>query len=75
MRSDLRRRTPHLVGTLGRVKGTALAILLAGLSLASCRIEGKKSEYTPLGTDAAALRAAFNADAGRVRLVVLVSPS
>ena len=52
----------------------ALAVLLAGLALASCRIDGKKSPYTSLGADAAELRAAFNADAGRVRLVVLVSP-
>jgi hypothetical protein len=57
------------------VRRAALAIFLAGLALASCRIEGKKSRYSPLGTDAAELRAAFNDDIGRVRLVVLVSPS
>lgn len=53
----------------------ALAIVVAGLALASCKIEGKRSAYEALGPDAAALRAAFNADAGRVRLVVLVSPT
>jgi hypothetical protein len=57
------------------VRRAAPAILLAGLALLSCRIEGKKSPYSALGADAAELRAAFNADAGRVRLVVLVSPS
>jgi len=55
---------------------TALAIAVAGLALAGCRQEAKKdSAYSAVGPDAAALRAAFNADAGRVRLVVLVSPS
>ncbi len=54
---------------------TALAIALAGLALAGCRKESPDSAYRAIGPDAAALRAAFNADTGRVRLVVLVSPS
>jgi hypothetical protein len=53
----------------------ALAVLVAGLALGSCKIEGKKSPYSPLGAGAEELRTAFNADAGRVRLVVLVSPT
>lgn len=57
------------------MRRAALAVLLAGLALVSCRVEGKKSPFSALGPDAAALRAAFNADAGRVRLIVLVSPS
>ncbi len=75
MRSDRRRRRRHLVGTPWGVRRTALAVLFAGLALASCRIEGKKSPYSALGADATALRAAFNADAGHVRLVMLVSPT
>jgi len=55
---------------------SAVAIALVGLALAGCRQEAKKnSAYSAVGPDAAALRAAFNADTGRVRLVVLVSPS
>jgi hypothetical protein len=53
------------------VVGSALAPRL----LASRKIEGSRSPYVALGANAEAVRAAFNADGGRVRLVVLVSPS
>jgi hypothetical protein len=75
MRSDRRRRRRHLVGPPWEVRRAAFAVVVAGLALVACRVEGKKSQFSPLGADAAALRAAFNADGGRVRLVVLVSPS
>jgi hypothetical protein len=53
----------------------AVAAVLALLALASCRIEGKRSAYSSVGADAEALRAAFNGDTGRVRVVVLVAPT
>jgi hypothetical protein len=57
------------------MRRAALTVLLAGLALVSCKLDGTKSRYVALGTDAADLRAAFNADGGHVRLVVLVSPT
>jgi len=51
------------------------AILTVASALASCKIAGKESPYAPIGRDAEGLRAAFNADAGKVRLVVLVAPT
>jgi hypothetical protein len=57
------------------MRRAALALVLAVAAIASCRLEGKKSPYAPIGADAGALRAAFNADAGVVRLVVLVAPT
>lgn len=55
--------------------GRALSLGLLVAALASCRLEGKKSPYAVIGEDASALRAAFNADAGKVRLIVLVAPT
>ncbi len=49
----------------------AIAFALAG----ACKIEGKRQAHADVGADSAALRAAFNAEAGKVRLVVLVSPT
>jgi hypothetical protein len=37
--------------------------------------ETEPRPYEPIGADAEALRAAFNADAGKVRLIVLVAPT
>lgn len=50
-----------------------LLVLVA--ALASCKVAGKKSPYSAVGPEAAALRDAFNADAGKVRLIVLVAPT
>lgn len=60
----------------GQVLVTAFAALaaLAALS-ASCKIEGERRSHRAIGPDAAALREAFNADAGKVRLIVLVAPT
>jgi hypothetical protein len=53
-----------------------LAAVAALAALASaCKLEGKRQGHTKIGAEAAALREAFNADAGKVRVVVLVSPT
>lgn len=51
---------------------TATAFLL---SLAACTRLGPASSYQVLGNTPAALRTAFNADAGKVRVLMLVSPT
>jgi len=50
---------------------------LTGLLLLfiACKPAGLVSEYTPLGHDSDPLRAAFNADQGKVRVLILVSPT
>jgi len=50
-------------------------VLLAAAVGSACQVEGTRRPYTPIGIDAEALRAAFNADAGKVRVVALVSPT
>jgi hypothetical protein len=58
------------------MRRAALALVIVAVgAISACRLEGKKSPYAPIGADAGALRAAFNADAGKVRLVVLVAPT
>jgi hypothetical protein len=55
------------------MRGRAPVLLLALAALGSCRAE--EPSHREIGRDAWALRAAFNADAGRVRVVVLVAPT
>ena len=58
------------------MRRAAGALLLLVAALAACRTEeATKKPFVPVGPEAAALRAAFNADAGAVRLVVLVAPT
>lgn len=45
------------------------------LSLAACTRLGPASSYQVLGNTPAAVRTAFNADAGKVRVLMLVSPT
>jgi len=52
--------------------GFVLAALAA--ALAACG-GAEEPSHREIGRDAWALRAAFNADAGRVRVVVLVAPT
>ena len=53
-----------------------VAALAVAVALASaCRIQGKQQPFTVLDGKGEALRAAFNADAGKVRLVALVAPT
>jgi hypothetical protein len=47
---------------------------LAGIALA-CQPGGPNLPHVTLGPDAAELRAAFNADTGTVRVVMLVAPT
>jgi hypothetical protein len=48
-------------------------LLLVAAGLGACGAE--EPSHREIGRDAWALRAAFNADAGRVRVVVLVAPT
>jgi hypothetical protein len=50
---------------------------LTGLLLLfiACKPGGLMSEHTPLGHDSNPLRAAFNADQGKVRVLMLVAPT
>ena len=49
-----------------------LALLLV---LVGCRAKGAAAPHEHLDSEAAALRAAFNADVGKVRVLMLVSPT
>ncbi len=55
------------------MRRAALVAVLAAAALVACRHQ--EPRHRELGRDAWALRAAFNADAGRVRVVVLVAPT
>jgi hypothetical protein len=50
---------------------------LAGVALLlmACSPKGPVQPHDPLGTDAEPLRSAFNADTGRIRAIVLASPT
>jgi len=54
---------------------TTLLTLLAILALTGCRPGGQVSAHERLEPGAASLRAAFNDAAGKVRVVLLVSPT
>ncbi len=57
-------RPPH------RLCGVLMLALIA-----ACQLKGPASPYTVLGTEAQEFRAAFNADTGMVRVVLLVAPT
>jgi len=50
-------------------------IVGATLWLASCAPSGRPSPYQVLGADAQPLRSAFNANTGKVRIILLVAPT
>lgn len=52
-----------------------VAVLLMLVALAACKQGGKVAAHERLGPGAATLRAAFNAAAGKVRVLMLVSPT
>ena len=58
-----------------RVSAVVAALVLAVAFGASCRIQGKQQPFTVMDGDGEVLRAAFNADAGKVRIVALVAPT
>lgn len=49
------------------------AVVVAGL--AGCNPAGPDRPHTVLGSDLSGLRAAFNADSGKVRVIMLASPT
>jgi len=51
------------------------SLLSAALVLVSCSPRGPVQPHDPLGADAEPLRAAFNADSGHVRAIILASPT
>jgi len=52
-----------------------LGPLILLLVLGGCRAKGTAASHERLDDGATALRAAFNADVGRVRVLMLVSPT
>jgi hypothetical protein len=52
-----------------------LACGAATLATLACVPNGASSPHQAIGTNAEALRAAFNANVGKVRVVMLVSPT
>ena len=58
-------------------RGVRRGVLVAGIAVLAlaCKIKGERQPYAAIGAGAEALRAAFNADAGKVRVVVLVAPT
>jgi hypothetical protein len=53
----------------------ALGCALLLLGIGGCQPRGENRPHLSLGGDAEALRAAFNADSGKVRVVMLVAPT
>jgi hypothetical protein len=56
----------------------SVPLIVAGaatLFASACMPKGPPSPYQVLGATAAPLRAAFNANAGKVRVVMLVAPT
>ena len=55
------------------VRAATLTVMTVVVAAAACT--RGTHPYTSLGADAAALKAQFNRDAGKVRLVMLVAPT
>lgn len=60
-------RETHRLGLFALAAIAALGI--------GCKVKGERQPFTRIGPEAGALRAAFNAGAGKVRVVVLVAPT
>jgi hypothetical protein len=58
---------------LGRA--TLVAVGLFAALAASCKVGGQAQQYESIGADAGKLRAAFNADVGKVRVLMLAAPT
>jgi hypothetical protein len=52
-----------------------IPLLVLAAWAGACRPQESARAYEPIGKDAGALRAAFNADAGKVRVLMLVAPT
>jgi hypothetical protein len=60
---------------LPRPSAALPAALLAAALFAGCGPTGPHREHVSLSNDPDSLRAAFNADTGRVRVVAIASPT
>ena len=56
-------------------RGSHLFRIALGTALIACQLAGSDRPHTALGSQAQELRAAFNADSGRVRVVMLAAPT
>lgn len=56
-----------------RSRATIAAILVAGV--AGCQPSGPDRPHSALGADLSGLQAAFNSDSGKVRVIMLASPT
>jgi hypothetical protein len=56
-------------------RATLLVLGLLGAFAASCKVGGQARQYQSIGADAKTLRAAFNADAGKIRVLILAAPT
>lgn len=52
-----------------------LAVLFLVSALVGCHVPGRRSPYEAIGSEASTLRQRFNADAGKVRVLMLVGPT
>jgi hypothetical protein len=53
----------------------SIPVVMLALAVTACNRLGSERPYTIVGNSAAGLRAAFNADAGKVRVLMVVSPT
>ncbi|MBI5838413.1 MAG: hypothetical protein HZB25_14345 [Candidatus Eisenbacteria bacterium] len=61
--------------SLRRTGLTAGLLLLAAIAVSGCEKAGPSAPHLKLGRDLSAARAAFNADSGKVRILLLLSPT
>ncbi|HKO15275.1 MAG TPA: hypothetical protein VJU87_03495 [Gemmatimonadaceae bacterium] len=61
--------------TARRALGAIASVALGLVSMWSCEPRGHDRPHTNLDASASQLRAAFNADSGKVRVVMLLSPT
>jgi hypothetical protein len=57
------------------VRVRVIAVLLLVMFGGSCRVAGKQQDHRQVGASGETLRAAFNADVGKTRVLVLLSPT
>jgi len=51
------------------------AVCLMALLVMACHVKGERSEHKLVGSSGEVLRAAFNDDVGKVRVLLLVAPT
>jgi hypothetical protein len=60
---------------MSRIQSRWVLLFVVAALESACRLSGKPQPYETIGKDAEALRAAFNADVGTVRILMLVAPT